>query len=71
MSEFAISTTDLDGANKTLNVLVDTLRQLRASGVQPAVEDMVTAAIKDDTDPMVALARVSLQLVVAIQRLAD
>ena len=71
MSDYIIQTRDLQGANTTLDLLVSTLRELRSQGVSPPIEDMVRAAIEDDDNAMLALARTSLLLVVAIQRLAD
>ena len=70
MTAQEISIQDLQGANETLTLLVDTLRQLRSHGISPQPEVMVASVIEDDS-AMRALARASLLLVVAIQRLAD
>ena len=66
----SISTNDLEGANDTLSLLVNTLRQLREHGVNPELDVMVQAIIEDD-DVWHALARCSLLLSLALQRLAD
>lgn len=70
MTENVISTADLAGANQTLDLLVAQLRELRSRGIQPSTEELVRACVEDDT-AMRALARVSLLLTLALQRLAD
>jgi hypothetical protein len=68
-----VSNADLAGAIDTVDRLVDALRELQAHGIAPGVEEMALASITDgdDNDPLLVLARVSLLLAVALQRLAS
>ena len=71
MSEYAIRTTDLEQANELLTMLVYQLRELRARGTSPDISLIVRSLVEEDSDPMVALARVSLLLSLSLQRLVD